>query len=72
MSLFVDDMILHIENHKDSTQNKYRMNKSWDVLYGMVNISNCVAYLKVARRVALESSHHKKKNFYLCRVMAVN
>lgn len=35
-----------------------------DVMYNMVTIvNNCIAYWKVAKRVDLESFHHKKKNF---------
>ena len=43
----------------------YKINKSWgcDVQHGDCNtIIVLIAYLKVAKRVDLKSSHHKKEN----------
>ena len=41
----------------------FEINKSWgyDVLHGDCSSSCCVVYLKIAKRVDIKSSHHKKK-----------
>ena len=38
----------------------------------MATTVHCTAYLKVAKRVDLKNSHHKKKKLELCKVTAVN
>ena len=42
----------------------YKINQPWEcnVQHGDCSQQQCVVYLKVAKKVNLESSHHKKKN----------
>lgn len=37
-----------------------RLKSLGDVIYSMVTVVNNIAYLKVAKRVHLKNSHHKK------------
>ena len=46
MSLYADDMILYIENPKDSTQN-YLINKFRKVAGYKINIQKSVAYMYI-------------------------
>ena len=53
-----------VEGHQKVQTTRYIINESWNVIYSMGTIVyNAILYLKVARRIDLKSSHHKKKEF---------
>ena len=51
------------EGHQEAYISSYKINVTGEKTYSMVTISqqNCSVYLKVAKRVNLKSSHHKKQ-----------
>ena len=57
------------EGHQKVQTSRYKINVTChgDVMYSMVTITNnnCISYFKVAKRVDLKSSNHKKINFFV-------
>ena len=66
-SILVDAKVRRMGEVEESVQgvqsSSYKMNKFWgcDVQHGDYCWKYCTAYLKVAKRVDLKSSHHKTR-----------
>lgn len=68
--MFMDEN-LHNKSGQNIQTSSSKTSKSWVCkLHLVTTVSTAVAYLKVARRVDLKNSQHKKK--FLCVVVDVN